>query len=124
MFQVIIGNQGVQNPKEPEAVSNYDSLNVHDLVVVQLDEEESSDPPYIGKVLEVLEDDVIIHWMRGGYHRQWKEWYTGCGKNRQPYCDTIAKRSILLYGFSLTRKGCLPKETAANIKSAYEDEDC
>ena len=56
-----------------------------------MDKEEEIEPPYIGKVLDMTEDEVSIHWMRGGYYRQWKEWCNGC-----PYSDIIPKQSILL----------------------------
>ena len=120
-LQVQIGKQGVVNLKAIEDVNSYEALAVGNFVVVNLADCEEGDEPYIGKVTEVKESTVDIVWMRGSYTRPWKEYTTGAGRNLKQRMDTIPIQSILMFGFTLTDKGYLKKQTVSKIKDLYRD---
>ena len=116
-----MGKQGCHDPKAVQHVDDYDNLHEGDFAVVKLDPPPPDEqPPYIGKVIEVRDNEVILHWMRGGYNKAWKEWFDGCGRNRKPRCQPVPLQSIMLFGFALTLKGSkLRRETALKVKELY-----
>ncbi|XP_072028306.1 uncharacterized protein [Amphiura filiformis] len=120
---VQIGTQGAFHPREVQHVSNYEELQLEDLVVVKLEESQECqwEKPYIGTVLEIDSDEVKIQWMKASYNKAWKKWVDGVGKNIKPRVDTIPIHSIILFGFKLTRKERLPGQTILDIQKLYSN---
>lgn len=89
------------------------------MVVVNLSDCEEP-LPYMARALNIREDGhVEVHWMRGAYHKAWDESYTGVGRNRKANMQSIPLESILLFGFRLTNKKHLYKETVRQIQQLY-----
>ena len=91
------------------------------LVAVHL-VETSARRPYIGKVIEINEDqdNVSLSWMRGSWSGGWTP---GGPRNNVSYITTIPKNSLILWGFQLTESRRLRKKTILELKSKYEELD-
>lgn len=83
----------------------------------------NEEQPYIAKVLEIKAEAVKVQWMKGGYKKSWVELVHGVGRNRNPSIDDIPLKSIMMFGFKLTQKGMLKKESVKQIKELYNDDD-
>ena len=74
----------------------------------------------VGKVLEISEDYVTIHWYEGGLTTKRTPWLkrkTKKGTKCVPWTENISITDILINGFELTKKGCLPSD----VKRVMED---
>ena len=104
-------------------VEDTQCLEVGSLVAVHV---ENHPPPSIG-ITEAIDGDLIkVAWMKGEYNKGWKPWMiedsTDKRKKRQ-WTDWIARESILLFDFSLTKTNHLKKETVICLKTMYNKLD-
>ena len=62
--------------------------------------------PYIRVIAKLHDTDSLeLHWLKGSWLKEWKEWNLGLGKNTRPYTDTIPMNSVILWCFMLSIKG-------------------
>lgn len=108
MFKITIAGQGKTN-KVIERVDDLSGLTPGKLAAVHL--QDTTSTPYIGRVLERDTDTFTLEWLRGSWHKEWKPWRSGVGRNNKSLTDVLPFASVLLYGFELTKKGKLNKCT-------------
>ncbi|KAJ8030149.1 Nipped-B-like protein A [Holothuria leucospilota] len=120
-LMIQIGNQGRFFQKKVTLVDDYGSVSKGDLASVHL--EDKSGRPFIAKFLEVNADMALIHWMRGSWSGPWQMWTHGVGKRAKPYTSLVPVASLMLWGFSLTNKHRLKKQTVEMLKAKYLELD-
>lgn len=87
--------------------------------------ERKEDAPWIARVTAVVprKDEIDVIWMEGKYSRQWKVAKTMVRRGRSrasvEWKDTVAKASIILYGFELTNASRLKQDTVKELKELY-----
>ena len=87
--------------------------------------EREEDAPWIARVIAVdpRKDEIDVIWMEGNYSRQWKVAKTMVRRGRSrvsvEWEDTVAKASIILYGFELTNSSRLKQDTVRELKELY-----
>ena len=87
--------------------------------------EREEDAPWIARVTTVdpRKDEIDVIWMEGKYNRQWKVAKTIVKRGRSrafvEWKDTVAKASIILYGFELTNASRLKQDTVRELKELY-----
>ena len=79
----------------------------------------SDEIPQIGEVLEVNEEDILLHWWDGTYSGSWKALAKRQGRASVPWMELV-KRSNVLFEVSLTKSLKLPKATQEKLHKAYE----
>ena len=104
-------------------VANVDGLQIDQLVAVR-SPENSDIEPWIGKVLSVLEMDVRIVWLDGGYSNKWRNAKIADPSDKRKkinWKDTVPKDSIILFDFQLTPTGHLRRKTIEHLQQSYSD---
>ena len=78
----------------------------------------SDEIPQIGEVLEVNNEDILLHWWDGTYWL-WKALAKRRGCASVPWTELV-ERSNVLFEVSLTKSLELPKATQEKLHKAYE----
>ena len=73
--------------------------------------------PVIGKVLEVSEDMVKIHYWKGSFKGKWSP--QDVPRRRTPWVDELPKTCIILCSFSLTEDSKLLPSTRKHLQDEY-----
>ena len=89
------------------------------LCAVYTDDTETQ--PWIGICKDVSSTEVRLAWLEGTYSSSWKPLLQKKGRKKEEVVDTIAKESIILYDFELTRTQHLKKCTQLRLKQIYSD---
>ena len=75
--------------------------------------------PLLGRVTEVIENNVKIDWLIGSYSGNWREWKGREQGKTVIYSETLPLKNILLYPITLTKSMKLPLKTIAELKELY-----
>ncbi|XP_070550934.1 nipped-B-like protein A [Ptychodera flava] len=102
-------------------MNSFESVDQGMLIAVWAPDNDAR--PQIAKVIERNNSELNIHWLVGSYNGTWKEAYHGIATHRTQWTDTIPVESCILWDFTLTKKGCLKKATADELKKKYSELD-
>jgi hypothetical protein len=79
----------------------------------------SDEIPQIGEVLEVNNEDILLHWWDGTYSGSWRALVKRQGRPSAPWTELV-KKSNVLFEVSLTKSLKLSKATQERLHKAYE----
>ncbi|XP_070541601.1 uncharacterized protein [Ptychodera flava] len=104
-----------------EKMDDFSSLKEGMLVAVYLPDVKRQ--PQIGKVvcLKTEEEVLTLHWYTGSWKAAWKPTYRGVGRNRRPNTQIIWIQASIMWDFSLTPSGMLPKQTRTQLHERYRE---
>lgn len=73
--------------------------------------------PVIGKVVDVKEESVKLHYWKGSYKGKWKP--QNAPRSKSPWEDELPKTCIILCSFSLTEGDKLLPSTRKHLQQEY-----
>ena len=120
LFQIHLGRKKyvrpIQSPRRDMMVGVYwDGPN----------EEYATDWPQIGKVVDITNEDVSIHWYDGvidGPYKPLRKSREGTdGRKKVAWIDKIPKSCVLTGPFNLTQKKLLPKRIINLLDAKFDD---
>ena len=76
--------------------------------------------PAIAKITAIDDNHINVIWLKGSYTTAWEPYILYEGRRRVDWKDNLAKSSILLYDFELTKTKHLRKVTIEHLKKAYQ----
>ncbi len=108
--------------RRSNAITSADlsSLSIDDLVAVYCANYDRE--PVIGRCTQIWSEEIEVPWMEGTYTSSWRPWKVRDQQNRRKvidWTDNIPKGSIILFGFSLTARNHLRKNTSERLKEEY-----
>ena len=79
-----------------------------------------AEAPWLARVEEVKENDLLIVWMEGSYNKSWKP-ATIIRKGRRivEWNDTVPIHTVILSGFTLNANNRLAKDVIRLIKELF-----
>lgn len=85
----------------------------------------ATDWPQIGKVVDIGNEDVAIHWYDGTIDSPYKPLRKSCegtdGRKKVAWIDNIPKSCVLTGPFNLTAKKLLPKRIITLLDTKFDD---
>ena len=93
------------------------------MIAVYCDKEEyRHDWPQVGKVVDVTDDDISIHWFSAGENVQCTPLTkTNANGKRVAWVDSIHKSCIITNPFRLTKRKILPKTIINQLDLKFRD---
>ena len=78
-----------------------------------------AEAPWLARVEEVKENDLLIVWMEGSYNKSWKPATIRKGRRIVEWNDTVPIHTVILSGFTLNANNRLAKDVIRLIKESY-----
>ena len=78
-----------------------------------------AEAPWLARVEEVKENDLLIVWMEGTYNKSWKPATIHKGIRIVEWNDTVPIHTVILSGFTLNANNRLAKDVIRLIKESY-----
>ncbi|XP_070531867.1 nipped-B-like protein A [Ptychodera flava] len=115
---ITIGKQGRQY-RNIDRVDDFSSIQVDDFVALYCPE--YNEIPQLGQVKSRTATSFKVHWYQGSWDTAWKPWYTKAGRRRVPWEDMQEMESAIMWGFKLTTRKMLKKQTKEILRAKYEE---
>ncbi|XP_070550483.1 uncharacterized protein [Ptychodera flava] len=116
--KITIGKQGRQY-RNIDRVDDFSSIQVDDFVALYCPE--YNEIPQLGQVKSRTATSFKVHWYQGSWDTAWKPWYTKAGRRRVPWEDMQEMESAIMWGFKLTTRKMLKKQTKEILRAKYEE---
>lgn len=78
--------------------------------------------PVIGKVIEVCDHEIKLHYWKGTYSTAWQPHMVKCNKEIKPWTENLPKHSVIICAFEFDENNKLLENTRRYLKRWYRDQ--